>query len=175
MLQKLLIRKRKFMNTELNTQWVFLILGLVTIFIVRNELKDLVNRIKVIDYKDQFKIILDQFKPKKEINKDKNEFFESIYEKISGAQIHFLILLKQFYSKGMKQGMPCGYASNYFQNLVKSQTGKYDGWITPFFTSYLEENNLVSVSDNFYRMEPLGFEFLKYLNKMGYSEKDKEF
>lgn len=164
------------MNLELSPSIVILIWGLVFILLTKNQLRALVDRINTINYKDKFKVVLDQFKPRKEVNsKTRNKFFEKIYEKITGAQMHFLVLLKQFYKRGMKQGMPCDYASNYFQNLVKSKTKNYDGWITPFFTAYLEENNLVSVSDNFYHMEKLGFEFLEYLEKINYSEKDKEF
>lgn len=162
------------MSIEFNV--VLLILGILLIFLLRNELRELINRIIRIDYGDKYKIILDQYQAKKEFKgKNRNAFFEKVYEKITGAQIHFLILLKQFYSKGTSQGMPCGYASNYHQNLVKSRTRRYDGWITPFFTAYLEENNLVSVSNNYYHMEKLGFEFLDYIDKLGYSEEDKEF
>lgn len=164
------------MNIQLSPSVVVLILGILFIFVVKNQLRNLIDRIIAINYNDKFKIILDQFKPRREKSVgNKDELFEKIFEKISGAQIHFLILLKKFYTKRMKRGMPCGYASNYFQNLVKSQTRKYDGWITPFFTAYLEENSLVSVSDNYYHLEKPGFEFLDYLEKMGYSEKDKEF
>lgn len=164
------------MNLEFSSSTVILILGILFIWVARNQLRALVDRISTINYDDKFKIVLEQFKPRKEAtNKTKNEFFEKIYEKITGAQMHFLVLLKQFYTKGMKQGMPCGYASNYHINFVKPRTRRYDGWITPFFTAYLEENNLVSVSNNFYHLEKLGFEFLDYLDKMDYSEKDKEF
>ena len=163
------------MNVQMNYPLVALFLGAFLIIILRDQLRALIDRINAINY-DKFKVILGQFKPKKETNKgSKNEFLVKIYEKISGAQIHFLILLRQFYTKGGKMGMPCGYASNYHINFVKPRTNRYDGWITPFFTAYLEENNLVSVSDNYYQMEKLGFDFLDYLEKMGYSEKDKGF
>jgi len=164
------------MSTQLGFLVVFLILGILFIFTVKDQLRALIGRIRMINYNDKFKVILDQFRPRKEkSSSNKNGLFEKIYEKISGAQIHFLVLLKQFYIKGGKMGMPCGYASNYHQNLVKARTSRYDGWITPFFTAYLEENNLVSISNNYYHMEKLGFGFLDYLEKMGYSEKDKEF
>lgn len=163
------------MNIQLNPSVVILLLGVLLILIAKDQLRALIDRVKMINYNDKFRVIFDQFKPRKEKSgNNKNELFEKIYEKISGAQIHFLILLKQFYTKGMKKGMPCGHASNYFQNIVKSQTRKYDGWIAPFLTAYLEENNLVSVSDGFYHMEKTGFDFLDYLEKMEYSEKDKE-
>lgn len=163
------------MNIQMNYPVVFLILGIFLIIVLKDQLRALVDRINTINY-DKLKIIMGQFKPRKETTKgNKNELFEKIYEKISGAQIHFLTLLKQFYTKGGKMGMPCGYASNYHINFVKPRTNRYDGWITPFFTAYLEENNLVSVSDGYYHMEKLGFDFLDYLEKMGYSEKDKEF
>lgn len=153
---------------------IFLILGLVLLFITKDQLRSLVNRIYNIKYKN-LDILMNQYEPKKEKMVSKNLFFEEIYLKITGAQMHFLFLLNQFYIKGLDKGMPCGYVSQYFQNLVKSKTDKYDGWITPFFTSYLEENNLIEVSNNFYKMKKLGFEFLKYIDQMGYSEKDKEF
>lgn len=159
----------------MNYQLVVLILGLFLIIILKDQLRALVDRINAINY-DKFKVILGQFKPKKEkTTGNKNELFEKIYEKISGAQMHFLILLKQFYTKGGKMGMPCGYASSYHINFVKPRTHRYDGWITPFFTAYLEENGLVSVSEGYYHMEKLGFDFLDYLEKSRYSEKDKEF
>jgi len=163
------------MNIQINYPLVALILGAFLIIMLRDQLRALIDRINAINY-DKFKVILDQFKPRKETNKgSKNELFEKIYEKISGAQIHFLILLRQFYTKGEKMGMPCGYATNYHVSFVKPRTHRYDGWITPFFTAYLEENGLVSVSDSYYHMEKLGFDFLDYFEKMGYSEKDKEF
>lgn len=164
------------MDVNLLLDWRFLtfVVILVLITLVKNELRQLINRIHSISY-DKLKIILAQYKAKKEVSAsgNMNEVFEKIYEKITGAQIHFLYLLKQFSKKGV--GMPCGYASQYFQNLVKSQTNRYDGWITPFFTDYLEGNRLVSVSNNYYHLETLGTKFLDYLEKMGYSEKDKQF
>jgi len=164
------------MNIQLSPSIVFLLLGVIVILVIKDQLRALIDRIGMINYNDKFKIILDQFKPRKEVNnKNKDKFFEKIYEKISGAQIHFLVLLRQFYTKGGKMGMPCGYASNYHVSFVKPRTHRYDGWITPFFTAYMEENNLVSVSEGYYHMEKLGFDFLDYLEKMGYSEKDKEF
>lgn len=164
------------MNIQFSPSVVSLILGVIVILVTKDQLRALIDRIGIINYNDKLKIIFGQFKPRKESNRgSKNQLFEKIYERISGAQIHFLVLLRQFYTKGGKTGMPCGYASNYHISFVKPRTHRYDGWITPFFTAYLEENGLVSVSNNYYHMEKLGFDFLDYLEKMGYSEKDKEF
>lgn len=104
-----------------------------------------------------------------------NEEFEKIFSGITGAQLHFLLLLRQFYTKGQNRGMPCSYATMYHMSVVRARTHRYDGWITPFFTAYLEDYELVYVEGSFYKMKEKGFAFIDYTIAMGYSENDKDF
>lgn len=104
---------------------------------------------------------------------NKNSFFEKLYQKMTGAQLRFLLVLKESMKIGGR-GMDCGYVSRYFQNIIKSKTDRYDGWITPFITAHLQENGLVSVADNFFRLNKIGEDFLNYIEGKRYKISDKE-
>jgi hypothetical protein len=80
-----------------------------------------------------------------------DEIMENLYKKMTGAQLRFLFLLREASVKG--RGLDCGYVSRYFTNIIGSKTDRYDGWITPFITQYLQENQLLSVADNYYNGE----------------------
>lgn len=112
-------------------------------------------------------------KRKKSNSKDKNDLFEKIYKKATGAQLRFLLILRESMKLGGK-GLDCGYVSRYFLNVIQSKTDRYDGWITPFITAHLQENDLVSVSDNFFRLNKTGKDFLDYIESRKYPILSKE-
>ena len=72
------------------------------------------------------------------------------------------------------KGMDCGYVSRYFQNVIGSMTNRYNGWITPFITAYIQEKNLTIVSDNFFSLTKTGEEFLDYIKSKRYPIQEKE-
>lgn len=142
-------------------------------FVLKRDISNLLNRVNLqeLAFKDLFKVIFSgQYQTKKETGKN-DELMESLYEKMTGAQLRFLILLREASVKG--RGLDCGYVSNYFQQIIKSKTDRYDGWITPFITQYLQDNQLLSVADNYYKLEKRGEDFLKYIEGKGYSTQDK--
>ncbi len=102
-----------------------------------------------------------------------NEKYEMLYKNATGAQLRFLLILREAMRFG-SQGMDCGYVSNYFQNIIKSQTDRYDGWITPFITGHLQGNEIVKVADNYYTLTKFGEEFLKYIEKRNYPLLEKK-
>jgi len=117
-------------------------------------------------------IFSNQYKSIKESNNNEESFFERLYNKMTGAQLRFLFVLRESMKLGGR-GMDCGYVSNYFQKIIKSKTDRYDGWITPFITAYLQENGLVSIADNFFRLNKIGEEFLTYIEKKKYKISEK--
>lgn len=146
---------------------------IIVFLVLKKDISNLLNRanIQELAFKDLFKIIFSgQYQTKKETGKH-DELMENLYEKMTGAQLRFLVLLREASIKG--RGLDCGYVSNYFQQIIKSKTDRYDGWITPFITQYLQDNNLLSVADNYYKIEKLGEDFLKYIEDKGYSTQDK--
>jgi hypothetical protein len=146
---------------------------IIVFLVLKKDISNLLNKanIQELAFKDLFKIIFSgQYQTKKETGKH-DELMENIYEKMTGAQLRFLVLLREASIKG--RGLDCGYVSNYFQQIIKSKTDRYDGWITPFITQYLQDNNLLSVADNYYKIEKLGEDFLKYIEDKGYSTQDK--
>jgi len=52
-------------------------------------------------------------------------------------------------------------------------TDRYHGWITPFITAYLQENGLVSVSNNFFSLNKIGEDFLSYIEAKKYPIQEK--
>ena len=146
----------------------------VVIFLVlKKDISNILNKpnLSEISIKDMIKVIFSgQYQAKKETGKD-DDLMESLYTKMTGAQLRFLILLREASVKG--RGLDCGYVSNYFQQIIKSKTDRYDGWITPFITQYLQDNQLLSVADNYYKIEKRGNDFLKYIEDKGYSTQDK--
>lgn len=102
-----------------------------------------------------------------------NDFFEEIYSNATGAQLRFLRVLRESMRLGGK-GMDCGYVSRYFQNTIGSMTNRYHGWITPFITAYLQEKDLVSVSNNFFSLNKIGIDFLVYIEARKYPIQEKE-
>lgn len=146
---------------------------LIIFLILKKDISNLINRanIQELTFKNLIKIIFSgQYQAKKESGKH-DELMENLYEKMTGAQLRFLVLLREASIKG--KGLDCGYVSNYFQQIIKAKTDRYDGWITPFITQYLQENQLVSVADNYYKLEKPGEVFLKYIEDKGYSVMDK--
>lgn len=146
---------------------------IVVFFVLKSDISNLLNKanLQELAFKDLFKIIFSgQYQTKKETGKH-DDLMENLYEKMTGAQLRFLVLLREASIKG--RGLDCGYVSNYFQQIIKSKTDRYDGWITPFITQYLQDNQLLSVSDNYYKIEKLGEDFLKYIENKGYSTQDK--
>ena len=135
-------------------------------FLKRNNLEvQFPNKLKLIFSK--------QYKSIRENKGNKNSFFDRLYSKMTGAQLRFLFVLR----KSMKlndRGMDCRDVSNYFQNIIKTKTDRYDGWITPFITAYLQENGLVSVADNFFRLNKIGEDFLTFIEGKGYKISEKE-
>lgn len=146
---------------------------IVIFFVLKKDISDLLHRVNLqeLAFKDIFKVIFSgQYEVKKETGKN-DELMESLYEKMTGAQLRFLVLLREASIKG--RGLDCGYVSNYFQQIIKSKTDRYDGWITPFITQYLQDNQLLSVADNFYKIEKRGEDFLKYIESKNYPVQDK--
>lgn len=146
---------------------------IVIFFVLKNDISGLLHRVNLqeLAFKDIFKVIFSgQYEVKKETGKN-DELMKSLYEKMTGAQLRFLVLLREASIKG--RGLDCGYVSNYFQQIIKSKTDRYDGWITPFITQYLQDNQLLSVADNYYKIEKRGEYFLKYVEDKGYSIQDK--
>jgi len=145
----------------------------VVFFVLKSDISNLLNRanLQELAFKDFFKIIFNgQYQTKKETG-EHDELMENLYEKMTGAQLRFLVLLREASIKG--RGLDCGYVSSYFQQIIRSKTDRYDGWITPFITQYLQDNQLLSVADNYYKIEKLGEDFLKYIENKGYSTQDK--
>jgi len=146
---------------------------IVIFLVLKKDISNILNKpnLSEISIKDMIRVIFSgQYQAKKEPEK-KDELMEKLYEKMTGAQLRFLFLLREASLKG--RGMDCGYVSNYFQQIIKSKTDRYDGWITPFITQYLQENQLLSVADNYYKLEKSGEIFLKYIEDKGYSTQDK--
>lgn len=137
--------------------------------IFRKELSELINRLNInkIIIGEKFSAIFNQFKPIKEKNANENLFFEEIYKKTTGAQLQFLEVLRES-MRGNSKGMDCGYVSHYFINIIGSKTNRYHGWITPFITAYLQENDLVKVENNFFSLTKKGTEFLEYTENKEY-------
>lgn len=148
--------------------------AVIVIFIMlKNDIASMLNKsnLSEISIKDMIKIIFNgQYQVTKEPGKH-DEIMENLYKKMTGAQLRFLFLLREASVKG--RGLDCGYVSRYFTNIIGSKTDRYDGWITPFITQYLQENQLLSVADNYYKMEKLGESFLKYIEDKGYSIQEK--
>jgi hypothetical protein len=155
-------------------KWPFTIIILFLIF--RKEVSQSIKKIslKEISISEKIKLIFSrQYKVVKENKDNENSFFEELYSKMTGAQLRFLFILRESMKLGGK-GLDCGYVSNYFQNIIRSKTDRYDGWITPFITAYLQENGLVSVADNFFRLNKIGEEFLNYIETKGHKRSKKE-
>lgn len=106
-------------------------------------------------------------------NNKNNDFFEEIYFNTTGAQLRFLEVLRES-MRGGGRGMDCGYVSRYFLNIIGSMTNRYNGWITPFITAYIQEKGLTTVSDNFFSLTKTGEEFLEYIKSKGYPIQEKE-
>lgn len=154
-------------------KWPTTVIMLFLIF--RSEVGKLIKKInlKEISISEKFKLIFTrQYKAVKENQSNENSFFERLYSKMTGAQLRFLFILRESMKLGGR-GLDCGYVSNYFQNVIKSKTDRYDGWITPFITAYLQENGLISVADNFFRLNKIGEEFLNYIETKGYKISEK--
>lgn len=111
-------------------------------------------------------------KPDIKDSDDRTMFFEKIYKKATGAQLRFLLVLRESMKFGGR-GMDCGYVSGYFQNIIKSKTDRYDGWITPFITAHLQDNKIVNVAENFYSLTKLGSDFLNYIERRKYPVLEK--
>ncbi len=149
---------------------------IVVLLIFKHEIGIFIKslNLKEIVIPERLKLIFSrQYQVTKEYRNNKNYFFEELYQKMTGAQLRFLFVLKESMKLGGR-GMDCGYVSNYFQNIIKSKTDKYDGWITPFITAYLQENGLVTVADNFFRINKIGEDFLSYVESKAYKISDKE-
>jgi len=152
--------------------WPFVVV--IIFFVLKKDISFLINKANIgeISIKDIVKVIFNnQYQAKKESGKN-NQLMETLYEKMTGAQLRFLFLLREASIKG--RGLDCGYVSNYFQQIIKSKTDRYDGWITPFITQYLQENQLISVADNYYKLEKSGITFLNYVENKNYPVLEKQ-
>lgn len=158
--------------------WPVAVVIVVVLFLLiyKREIANFIKgiRLKKIIIPKKLKLIFsEQYEVIKENKGDKNIFFENLYSKMTGAQLRFLLILRESMKIGGK-GMDCRYVSQYFQNIIKSKTDRYDGWITPFITAYLQKNGLVSVADNFFRLNKIGEDFLNYIEDKEYKRSDKE-
>lgn len=107
------------------------------------------------------------------VSLNKDVFFEDIYSHATGAQLRFIKILRESMRLGGR-GMDCGYVRRYFIDVIGSKTDRYQGWITPFITAYLQEKELVSVRDNFFSLNKIGEEFLTYIEGKKYPIEERE-
>jgi len=159
-----------YMLIDIINLLVWPIVFLVFTLIFKNEIGEFISRLSLKEFSiaEKFKAVFNkQYKVVKEKVASQNILYENIYKKLTGAQLKFLEVLRES-MRGGGRGMDCGYVSRYFINIIGTKTDRYDGWITPFITAYLQENGLVKVSDNFFILEDKGFNFLDYLDKMKY-------